>query len=99
MYVLARELAGVINGGELEEREQLREIAVRLLREEVEVGEIPSRVVPERERPFNAFGIGIPLFLAGGILIILFPPVGLVMFVGGLASMIWGTVATLVTRR
>lgn len=95
---LAGELAGVINGSEGKQRERLRDSAIRLLREDVEIIEEPV-VVPEVPDGFNPFGIAIPVFLAGGVLIFLFPPVGVLLFGVAVVTMVWGVVASLVGRR
>jgi len=97
---LARELAEAINATHGDEREVLREVAVDLLREQVEVEPPPERseTVP-RAGAFNAFGIGIPLFLMGSVLVFLFPLVGLLMFGTAVIMIAWGVGASLVTRR
>lgn len=97
---LARELARTINGGAAESREQLRELAIELIRD----GVITESVRDEADvRPgaggFNPFGVAIPLSLAGALLIILFPPVGLLLFMAALFMAGWGIVATVLTRR
>ena len=97
---LARQLAQMINAGVGEEREQLREMAVHVLRDEVELVE---RVVPEEEprspQVYNPFGIAIPLGLVGGVMLILFPPVGLLLFAAAGLMMVWGLVAVALSRR
>jgi hypothetical protein len=95
---LARELALVINTGAAEQREELRDMAVRLLRDEVEIVE---RVVdvPEGSRAFNPFAIAIPLGLAGAVMLILFPPVGLLLFGSAVVMMAWGVAVVLFSGR
>ena len=95
---LAQELALVINSGSAAERERLRDMAVRLLRDEVEVFD---RLVemPAASQAFNPFGIAIPLVLVGGVMLILFPPVGLLLFGGAGVMMIWGVAVVLLSRR
>jgi hypothetical protein len=99
---LARELARTINGGAAEGREHLRELAIELIREEVRVGAAP---IPDatpaigHRGTFNPFGVAIPLFLTGGLLMILFPPVGVLLFMAAIFMMGWGLIATLLTRR
>jgi hypothetical protein len=95
---LARELASTINTGSVEHRERLREMAVRLLRDEVILGE--HEVEAEASgSPFNPFGIAIPLSLMGGVMLILFPPVGLMLFASATVMMFWGLAVILFTRR
>lgn len=97
---LARQLAQMINAGAGEEREQLREMAVHVLRDEVEFGEsvAPSEAIPARQA-FNPFGIAIPLGLMGGVMIILFPPVGLLLFAAAGMMMVWGVATVAFSRR
>ena len=97
---LVRELAETINTGPVDERELLRDVAVDLLREDVRGGErsAPSGLPTPRADTFNPFGIGIPLILMGGVLIFLFPPVGLLMFAAAAVMILWGVGATLLAR-
>jgi hypothetical protein len=98
VLALARGIADTINAGPVEDREVLREMAVNAVREQVQI------VVEDRPRgepgaaPFNPFAIGIPLILMGGLLVFLFPPVGLLMFAAAAAMMIWGVAGMLLTR-
>jgi hypothetical protein len=96
---LAREITDTINAGQLEERERLQEVALALLRDEVQLTEPPPVVVqPPAAGTFNPFGIGIPLILMGGVLVFLFPPVGLLMFAAAAVMIAWGVGATLLGR-
>jgi hypothetical protein len=97
---LAREVAQAINAGPTEGREVLRELAVAILRDEVEIverAEVPA--VPAAIGPFNFFGIGIPLFLIGAVLVFLFPPIGLVFFAAGTLTVVFGVGAVLFSRK
>jgi hypothetical protein len=96
---LAHEIAETINAGQVEGRELLREIAVSLLRDEVQTTE-PSPPAPGSVPvgSFNAFGIGIPLILMGGVMVFLFPPVGLLMFAAAAVMIAWGVGTTLLAR-
>lgn len=95
---LARELALVINTDAAAERERLRDMAVRLLRDEVDVLDRLVEV-PVASQVFNPFGIAIPLVLVGGVMLILFPPVGLLLFGGAGVMMVWGVAVVLLSRR
>jgi hypothetical protein len=80
----AGELAALINEAAGEERETLRELALTIVREEVRTLERDSEVaaapvVAPRQRT-NAIAMAIPLFLMGCVTVILFPPVGLLLF-------------------
>jgi hypothetical protein len=96
---LVRELADTINAGNVEGRERLREVALGLLRDEVQLSEPqPAAVSAAAAGTFNPFGIGIPLILMGSVLVFLFPPVGLLMFAAAAIMIAWGVGATLLRR-
>ena len=95
---LARQLADEINAGGAEGRELLRDIAVGTLRDEVVTVE-PVVQDTVRAGSFNPFGIGIPLLLVGGLLVFIFPPVGLLLFGVAIVALAWGVLAALFTRR
>lgn len=96
---LARAVATTINSNQVGTREALRDVALSILRDEVELA-APSQ--PEASglatQSFNPFGIGIPLALMGLVLIFLFPPVGLLMFGAATIMIAWGVGATLLAR-
>jgi hypothetical protein len=97
---LARELARTINGGAAESREQLREFAIELIRDGVITeSQRDEAAVTPAVSGFNPFGVAIPLGLASALLFILFPPVGLLLFMAALFMAGWGIVATILTRR
>jgi hypothetical protein len=82
--IRAGELAALINTATGEGRETLRELALTIVREEVRTLERDSEVaaapaVPPKQRT-NAIAMAIPLFLMGCVTVILFPPVGLLLF-------------------
>ena len=89
---LAQELGRLIQGAEPERREDLKELAFALIREEL----IHD---PERDRsgggstpaPFNPLGTGVLIFVLGAGLSFVFGPVGLVLMLGGLIFVVWGT--------
>lgn len=96
---LAHEIVELINAAPLEQREGLREDAVALLRNEVEMSGPPAEAETQVAGTFNPFGIGIPLVLMGMVLVFLFPPVGLLMFAVAGVVVAWGVGATLLARR
>ena len=100
VIALAREIAETINAGTVEGRDVLREMAVSLVRDGVQLDEpIPPPSTPaSAPGTFNAFGIGIPLILMGGVLVFLFPLVGLLMFAAAAVMIAWGVGATLLAR-
>lgn len=88
---LAQELGRLIQGADPERREDLKELAFALIREEFihkagdnvnAAGTIPA--------PFNPLGTGILIFVLGAGLSFVFGPVGLVLMLGGLIFMVWG---------
>ncbi len=100
MEALARELADTINAGQVEGRERLREVALGLLRDEVQLSEpeLAPAAGPVATGAFNPFGIGIPLVLMGSVLVFLFPPVGLLMFAAAAVMIVWGVGTTLLRQ-
>lgn len=95
---LARDLARTISAAPAGERERLRDMAVHLLRDEVEIV-TPVDAVPAPSGTLNPFGIGIPLILVGGVMLILFPPVGLLLFGAAALMMLWGVATVVLVRR
>lgn len=99
ILTLARQVADLINAERPDEREILREIAVNVLRDEVRLA-VPAAgaasAAPSRQ--FNPFGIAIPLALMGALLIVLFPPVGVALFLGAGVMVLWGVIVTLMSR-
>ena len=96
---MARDLAQLINSAPSERREQLREMVVHLVRDEVRIA--PSAAQSSlngSSASFNPFAIGIPLGLAGAVLSILFPPVGLMVFGAAGLTMGWGVISVLFSR-
>jgi len=94
---MARDLARHINSVPSKQREQLREMAVHLVRDEVVIAPPVDRGGERRTDAFNPFAIGIPLILAGGVLSILFPPVGLLLFAAAAVTMAWGVLSVLLS--
>lgn len=95
---LAREVVRVINAGPDGERETLRELAVAVLRDEVQI--VSNRGTAHTPTPgtFNFFGIAIPLFLMGAVLVFLFPPIGFVCFAAAVLTVVCGFGAVLFSR-
>ncbi|HTN69824.1 MAG TPA: hypothetical protein VMO00_01915 [Methylomirabilota bacterium] len=88
---LAQELGRLIQGADPERREDLKELAIALIREELihkaEGEESPGGSTPA---PFNPLGTGILIFCLGAGLSFVFGPVGLVLMAGGLIFVVWG---------
>lgn len=95
---MARDLARRINSAPSERREQLREMVVHLVRDEVQIAPLAVQRSSGSGASFNPFAIGIPLGLAGAVLSILFPPVGLMVFAAAALMMAWGVLSVLLSR-
>jgi hypothetical protein len=95
---LARDLAHTISTAPAGERERLRDMAVHLLRDEVEIN-APADAAPAARESVNPFGIGIPLILVGGVMLVMFPPVGLLLFGAAAVMMVWGVATVFLARR
>jgi hypothetical protein len=88
---LAQELGRLIQGADPERREDLKELAFALIREEfVYAGERDSQKRGTAPAPFNPLGTGVLIFCLGAGLSFIFGPVGLVLMAGGLIFIVWG---------
>jgi hypothetical protein len=94
---LVHDLARTISAAPAGERERLRDMAVHLLRDEVEISAPVAPSAPSGT--LNPFAIGIPLILAGGVMLVMFPPVGLLLFGAAGIMMVWGLATVLLVRR
>jgi len=88
---LAQELGRLIQGAESERREDLKELAFALIREEFiyKPGE-DSGAAGSAPTPFNPLGTGILIFVLGAGLSFIFGPVGLLLMAGGIIFVVWG---------
>ena len=97
---LTRRLAEVVSRAGPEHRQDLREYAIGLLKEETEFAEAPPGEAPgARAAPFNPLALGLLLGLVSLPLLLLFAPFGLVMLTLAGVMVVWGLVDTLVRRR
>jgi len=97
---LTRRLAEVVSRAGPEHRQDLREYAIGLLKEETEFAETPSvETSGARRAPFNSLALGLLLGLVSLPLLLLFAPFGLVMLLLAGVMVAWGLVETLVRRR
>jgi hypothetical protein len=88
---LAQELGRLIQGAEPERRDDLKELALALIREElIHDAERDERAQGTVPAPFNPLGTGVLIFFLGAGLSFVFGPVGLVLMLGGLIFVIWG---------
>ena len=88
---LAQELGCLIQGADPERHEDLKELAIALIREElIHKGESAVSATGSKPAPFNPLGTGVLLFFLGGGLSFVFGPVGLLLMLGGVTFVIWG---------
>ncbi len=96
---LAQQIGRLIQSVEPERREDLKELAYTLIREEVfQRGEDEKPERRSNPAPFNPLGSGVLIFILGGGLSFIFGPVGIVLMLGGLLFMLWGAAISLVKR-
>ncbi len=100
---LTRVLAQTINGADVPERPdiraELKEFAINLLQESIPAEPVAVAAVQNGKATFNPLAMGIPLFFAGAVLIVLFPPVGMMLFAASMVMIVWGFVTSMVMRR
>jgi hypothetical protein len=89
---LAQELGRLIQGADPERREDLKELAFALIREELihEAGGDGNATAGSTPAPFNPLGTGVLIFVLGAGLSFVFGPVGLVLMLGGVIFVVWG---------
>ena len=97
---LARQLADVVNTAGLESRQDLREYAIGLLKEETERDDAPAATsATETHAPqFSPLAFAILIGLVSLPLVLLFPPLGLGLFGMAVLMGIWGLIDTFVHR-
>ena len=90
---LAQEIGRLIQGADPERREDLKELAFALIREElIHTGESQGSGGGSTPAPFNPLGTGVLIFCLGAGLSFVFGPVGLVLMLGGLIFVVWGAI-------
>ena len=88
---LASHLGRLIQDADPERRQDLKELAIALIREEfIHKAEDQGSVAGSAPAPFNPLGTGILIFCLGAGLSFIFGPVGLVLMAGGLMFIVWG---------
>lgn len=96
---LARDLAQTISAAPPEQRERLRDMAVHLLRDEVEIIQRTDEVPAPPGGGLNPFAIAIPLLLVGGVTWILSPLITVLLFGAAVLMMVWGVAIVVVGGR
>jgi hypothetical protein len=87
----AQELGRLIQGAEPERREDLKELAFTLIREElIHKIEGEDTMGGSTLAPFNPLGTGVLIFFLGAGLSFIFGPVGLALMLGGIIFVVWG---------
>jgi hypothetical protein len=93
---LAREAGRLIGEADPETREDLREAAFAIMREEAhEVREITE---PETRQAMNPLAAGLGLVVIGAGLTFIMPPVGLGLLVIGTVAIVWGAVISAIRK-
>lgn len=89
---LAQELGRLIQGADPERREDLKELAFALIREEFihQPGDERGAAAGSAPAPFNPLGTGVLIFVLGAGLSFVFGPVGLALMLGGIIFVVWG---------
>lgn len=88
---LAERIGRLIRSVDPEKREDLKELAFSLVREELIRGEEPRQEAGgTTPAPMNPLGAGVLFFALGAGLSFVFGPVGLALMAGGLFFMVWG---------
>jgi hypothetical protein len=96
---LTRRIAEVVNGAGAGDRQDLREYALGLLKEETEVTDAPSaHAATTNASPTNPIGMALLLGVVALPLVLLFAPVGLTLLAVALVMGLWGVISTLVRR-
>jgi hypothetical protein len=97
---LARRLADVVNTAGIESRQDLREYAIGLLKEETERDDAQPATSPETHatQPFSPLAFAILIGLVSLPLLLLFPPLGLGLFFVAALMGVWGLIDSFFRR-
>ena len=90
---LAQDIGRLIRAVEPQRREDLKELAFTLIREEMIQGtEGEEATEGSPVGSFNPLGIGVLILVLGAGLSFIFGPVGLVLMLGGIIFVTWGLI-------
>jgi len=96
---LAQDIGRLIRAVDPEKRDDLKELAFTLIREEMFQSLGGGEATAELPvGPFNPLGIGALIFVLGAGLSFVFGPVGLVLMLGGGIFVVWGVVLSWIKR-
>ncbi len=95
---LAERIGRLIRSLEPEKREDVKELAFSLVREELIQGEEPQPASGSAPAPMNPLGAGVLFFVLGAGLSFIFGPVGLALMVGGVFFIVWGAVISWIKK-
>jgi len=96
---LAKRLADVVNSADIEHRQDLREYALGLLRDETERDDGPSQTSAATQAPrFSPLAFAFLVFLVSLPLLVLFLPLGLGLLGMAVVMGTWGIIDTLFRR-
>jgi hypothetical protein len=96
---LAERIGRLIRAVDPEKREDLKELAFSLIREELIRGEDPGQgEAAATPAPMNPLGIGVLFFGLGAGLSFVFGPIGLALMLGGLIFIVWGAILSWVKK-
>ncbi|MGH7772176.1 MAG: hypothetical protein ACREQA_08040 [Candidatus Binatia bacterium] len=96
---LSQEIGRLIQSAEPQRREDLKELAYTLIREEMfETGGGEQTKEASSPRPLNPLGVGVLIFVLGAGLSFIFGPVGIVLMLGGLIFILWGALISWLKR-
>lgn len=97
---LAERIGRLIRSLEPENREDLKELAFSLIREELIRGDEPQRgEAAKAPAPMNPMAAGALFFVLGAGLSFVFGPVGLALIIAGLIFIVWGAVISWIKGR
>jgi hypothetical protein len=95
---LAQEIGRLIQSADPEKRQDLKEIAYTLIREEMFERDESEKKGDGTIRPFNPLGTGVLFLVLGGGLSFVFGPVGLTLMLGGVIFIVWGAIISWLKR-
>jgi len=96
---LAERIGRLIRSVEPEQREDLKELAFSLVREELIRGEEPQQGgEASTPAPMNPLSAGVLFFVLGAGLSFVFGPVGLALMIGGMFFVVWGVIISWVKK-